>query len=274
MNTIQSIVLGAVQGFAEFLPISSTAHLRVIPALVGWEDPGAIWSAVVQMGTLAAVLVYFFRDLKDMFVGFCVGVWRREPAGTFHSRLAWLLIFATLPIGVAGLLFEHAIETTLRSLWVVSAALAGLALLLALAEWVGTRRRTIQEMGWLDGLIVGIAQALSLIPGSSRSGVTLTAGLFVGMKRTDAARFSFLLSVPAVAASGVYELLKLVKAGGFGEVSSGLLFGTLTAFVSGLLAISFLMKLFQKHSTAVFVVYRFCLAGLIVVLLSQRILVP
>ena len=260
--------MGLVQGLTEFLPISSTAHLRVVPALVGWEDPGAAYSAVVQLGTLAAVLVYFFKDLWKMAAAWGRGIINRRPFEDHYSKLAWILIVGTVPIGVIGLIFQHQIETTLRSLWVVACALIGLALLLALAEALGKRRRDMGQIGWLDGIVIGCAQALALIPGASRSGVTITAGLFTGLNRADAARFSFLLSVPAVAASGLYEMYALSKLP-MGDVSwLSVFLGTLAAAISGYLAIAGLIRFLQKRSTLVFIVYRILLGGAIIGLLA------
>jgi undecaprenyl-diphosphatase len=273
MDPLQSIVLGLVQGLTEFLPISSTAHLRVVPALLGWQDPGAAYSAVVQLGTLAAVLIYFFKDLLQMAAAWGRGIVRRRPFEDQKSKMAWILIAGTVPIGVLGLIFQHPIETTLRSLWVVACALIGLALLLALAEALGKRRGDMQHIGWFDGMVIGCAQALALIPGASRSGVTITAGLFCGLNRADAARFSFLLSVPAVAASGIYEMVKLAKTP-MGEVSwLSILLGTLAAAVSGYLAIAGLIRFLQRRSTLVFIVYRVLLGGAIIGLLASGVLI-
>jgi undecaprenyl-diphosphatase len=274
MDILQGIVLGVVQGLTEFLPISSTAHLRVVPALLGWEDPGAAYSAVVQLGTLAAVLVYFAKDLVGLTVAWFRGLFRGKPFEEPAAKMAWILILGTIPVGVLGLAFQHSIETTLRSLWVVAFALIGLALLLALSEKVGRKQRTRDQIGWTDGILIGLAQALALIPGASRSGVTITAGLFVGLTRADAARFSFLLSVPAVAASGAYEAWKLAS-GELGEVSwASVIVATVAAAVSGYVAIAGLIRFLQKRSTLVFILYRIGLGSIILVLLACHVLVP
>ncbi|MBN2495323.1 MAG: undecaprenyl-diphosphatase UppP [Deltaproteobacteria bacterium] len=272
MDPFQAIILGLIQGLTEYLPISSTAHLRVVPALVGWPDPGAAYSAVVQLGTLLAVVVYFFRDLVAMAASFFRCLWRRKPFAETEARLAWLIAIGTVPVGVCGLVFQEAIETSLRSLWVVSAALGGLALLLGLAEWRGKRGLDMQQLGWLGGLLIGLAQALALIPGASRSGVTITAGLFVGLKRADAARFSFLLSVPAVAASGLYELSSLARSSPAGVPWLAVALGTAAAAASGYAAIAFLLRFLQKRSTAVFIAYRLLLGGAIATLLGFGVL--
>jgi undecaprenyl-diphosphatase len=272
VDPFQSIVLGITQGLTEYLPISSTAHLRVVPALVAWPDPGAAYSAVVQLGTLLAVIVYFFRDLMRMAAAFFRGIARGKPFAETDARLAWLVLAGTLPVGVVGLLFQDAISTSLRSLWVVAAALAALAIVLGLAEWLGKRQREMSQIGWLDGLVIGFAQALALIPGASRSGVTITAGLLMGLKRADAARFSFLLSVPAIAASGLYELYVLAKLSPTGVPWLEVGLGTAMAAISGYVAIAFLMKFLQRHSTLVFIVYRLLLGGAIAVLLATGLL--
>jgi undecaprenyl-diphosphatase len=260
MDHWQSLVLGLVQGLTEFLPVSSTAHLRVMPALLGWPDPGAAWSAVIQLGTLAAVLVYFARDVGRILAAFLKGVFNGHPFRDEQSRLGWILILGTAPIAAAGLLFEDAIEGALRSLWVVAAALAGFAALLLVAEIFASRHRTLREVTWLDGLIVGAFQALALVPGASRSGVTLSGGFFLGFSRADAARLSFLLSIPAVALSGAYELWKLLR-GDLGPVElTSMVLGAAAAFASGLAAIAALMWLLRTHSTAPFIVYRILLA--------------
>lgn len=274
MDFLQSIVLGVVQGLTEFLPISSTAHLRIVPALAGWRDPGAAYSAVVQIGTLLAVLVYFYRDLVTLAVAWAKGLVSKKPFEDPYSRLAWMIAAGTLPIGVCGLWFQDAIESTLRSLWVVSFALIGLAVVLGLAELVGSRRKSLSQIGWVGGVFIGCMQALALIPGASRSGVTITAGLFAGLKRADAARFSFLLSVPAVAASGLYELMHLAESGVGSVMWSSIIVATLTAFGSGYLAIAGLIHFLKKRSTLVFIAYRLILGVLIIVLMKNEIISP
>ncbi len=272
MDLLQGVVLGVIQGLTEFLPISSTAHLRIFPALVGWPDPGAAFSAVVQLGTLLAVLAYFRRDIWQMARAWGRGVISRHPWADTHSRLAWLIILGTVPIGVAGLFFEKSIEHQLRSLWVVAGALVALALILFAAELIGRRRRGLEEISLLDAAVIGLAQALALVPGASRSGVTITAGLFVGLRRADAARFSFLLSVPAVAASGLYEAIKLLRMPALEANWTQVTAATISAAVSGYLAIAWLMRLLQKHSTAIFIAYRVALGLAIVLLLSFGVL--
>jgi undecaprenyl-diphosphatase len=277
MDFLQAIALGLIQGLTEFLPISSTAHLRVVPALAGWADPGTAVSAVIQLGTLLAVLVYFLGDLLVLVKAWGKGILTRQPTADPKARLAWILILGTVPIGVAGLIFQDWIETSLRSLWLIAATLIGLGLLLGWAELAGRREKTLEKMGWFDGLLIGLAQALALIPGVSRSGITITTGLFRGYQRADAARFSFLLSVPAVALSGCYELYKLL-AGKLGAIPSDLwgplVVATLVAAISGYLAIAGLLRYLQRRSTAVFIVYRLVFGSAILALLFFGVLQP
>ena len=273
MGLLHAVVLGIVQGVTEFLPISSTAHLRIIPELLGWPDAGAAYTAMIQLGTVAAVIVYFWGDLVRLTGAFVQGLLRGEPLGTQDARLAWFVLVGSLPIGILGLLFKHHIETSLRSLYIIALAMVGLALVLLLAERIAAHKRTLSEMTWKDGIIIGLCQAVALIPGSSRSGTTLTGGLALGFRREDAARYSFLLSVPATAAAGLFEMRHLVRSG---EPFTGfdVVVGTVVAFVSGILAIAWLLRFLRTKSTLVFVVYRLLLGGLPLVLLGTGRLSP
>lgn len=273
MSIIEAIVLGTVQGLTEFLPVSSTAHLRVVPALLGWQDPGAPFTAVTQIGTLAAVLVAFRADLVRLLTAGVRETLRGRPFGSRDSSMAWWIVFGTIPIAVCGLVFKDLIETTFRSLYVISASLVILSLLLVAAERVSKRVRGEAELTLLDTLLIGVAQAVALIPGASRSGTTITAGLFLNMKRESAAAFSFLLSVPAVALSGVYQLYKL-RDTLVSEFGVALLVATVVSGVVGFLAIEFLLRYLRTHSTYVFVVYRIVLAGVLLALLSAGIVQP
>jgi len=267
MGLLRAVVLGIVQGVTEFLPISSTAHLRIVPELLGWPDAGAAYTAIIQLGTVAAVIVYFWRDLVRLARAFVEGLLHGAPFGTLDARLAWYVLVGTLPIAILGLLFKHHIETSLRSLYVIAFAMVGLALLLLLAERVAAHRRTLSEMTWRDGIIIGLCQAVALIPGSSRSGTTLTGGLALGFRREDAARYSFLLSVPATTAAGLFEMRHLVRSG---EPFNGMdvVVGTAVAFVTGILAIAWLLRFLRTRSTLVFVVYRLLLGSLLLFLLG------
>ncbi|WPB78597.1 undecaprenyl-diphosphate phosphatase [Archangium violaceum] len=273
MSLLQAIVLGLVQGLTEFLPISSTAHLRIVPELFGWPDPGAAYSAVIQLGTVAAVLIYFRKDIVTLLRAFFLGLARREPFATTESRLAWFVLIGTLPIGICGLAFKKTIEGSLRSLYVISGSLIVLALILLVVERMASHKRTLDDMRWRDGLIVGLWQALALIPGSSRSGTTITGALSLGLRREDAARYSFLLSIPATSLAGIFELKHLLEATERPSTMA-LVTGTLVAFASGWAAIAWLLSYLRKRSTLIFIVYRVVLGVVLLVLLNQGILRP
>jgi undecaprenyl-diphosphatase len=276
---IQAIVLGIVQGLTEFLPISSTAHLRAVPALFGWHfqyghtmttDPGAAFTAVIQLGTSLAIIIYFWRELLHVTVAWFRGWTDSSVRGSLEYRLGWYLVLATIPVSVFGLVFSHQIETGARNLWLISAMLIGMAVVLFVAERVGKRNRDEESITTIDAAIVGGAQALALIPGTSRSGVTITAGLFRGLDRHTAARFSFLLSIPAVVLSGVYEARKIGQntSPGAGVTGVALIF----AFVVGLASISWLMRWLSQHSTMIFIYYRIGLGVLLMGLLGGGVL--
>jgi undecaprenyl-diphosphatase len=274
MTAIQAIILGLVQGFTEFLPISSIAHLRVIPALLGWPDPGAAFSAVIQLGTLAAVLAYFGRDLGVMTRAVLQGIFDGRPWKKQEARLAWFILLGTLPIGVCGFVFKRHIEGEFRSLYVISASLIVLGILLWVAEKTATFRRDVGQVGFVDSQAIGLAQALSLIPGSSRSGTTMTAAMFLGLTREAAARFSFILGIPAIAAAGLFELRDLLRPGVSGAGIPALVIGILTSAVSGYLAIDLLLRYLRTRTTHIFVWYRIGLGLLLLGLLASGVLAP
>ncbi len=282
MDILQAIILGIVQGLTEFLPISSTAHLRIVPALLGWSDPGAAFTAVIQIGTLAAVLIYFYQDILRISGATVNALVTRKFLDTEDARMGLMMILATVPIVVAGVLFKSWIETTLRSLYVISAAMIALALALMLAEWLvhrrqltGEKQRELSDLTFLDGTVVGLAQCIALIPGSSRSGVTITGGLFLGMTRETAARFSFLLSLPSVFAAGIYQLIKEREA----LLSSqenvvSLVVATLVSGVVGYASIAFLLGYLKKNSMYLFIVYRIALGAMLLALIAVGKLQP
>src|ERR687886_421428 len=206
MDAFQAIVLGIVQGLTEFLPISSSGHLRIVPAFFGWEDPGAAFTAVVQIGTMAAVLLYFRRDLWRIASAWVRSLRDPEERRTLDARLGWYIILGTIPISVLGLAFKDPIETEFRSLTLIGTTLIVFGLVMLLAEKVSRRERELDSLTVRDGVVIGCAQALALVPGVSRSGATISAGLFLNFDRAAAARYSFLLSVPAVVLSGLFEL--------------------------------------------------------------------
>jgi undecaprenyl-diphosphatase len=273
MSLIEAIVLGLVQGLTEFLPISSTAHLRIVPELLGWQDPGAAYSAVIQLGTVAAVLIYFRGDLVKLTAAFFQGLARRQPFATLESRLAWFVLVGTLPIGIFGLAFKKHIESSLRSLYIISTSLIVLALILFVVERVASHQRTVADMRWKDAIIIGLWQSVALIPGSSRSGTTLTGALSLGLRREDAARYSFLLSIPATTLAGVFELKHLLEAE-TRPSTVALVTGTIVAFASGWAAIAWLLRYLRTRSTMIFIVYRVALGLVLIGLLQAGILKP
>lgn len=273
MSILEAVVLGIFQGLTEFLPVSSTAHLRIVPALFGWNDPGAPFTAVTQIGTLIAVLVYFRSDIIRYSRAFTTGLLKGTPFVSHDSRLAWWMLFGTVPIIVCGLAFKDLIETSFRSLYVISGSLLVVSGFLVLAEKRSSFRRDTATVGLADSLIIGMAQALALVPGVSRSGATITAGMFRQLNRASAAEFSFLLSIPAVALSGVYQLYKLRHALG-SELGVGLLVAVVVSGVVGYLSIEFLLRYLRSHSTYLFVLYRVALALLILALLRADVIQP
>ncbi len=269
MSLIEAIVLGITQGLTEFLPISSTGHLRIIPAFAGWEDPGAAFTAVTQLGTMAAVLLYFRHDLVRIARAWLRSVRDREARRELDARLGWYIVLGTIPIGIFGILFKDQIETGARDLYLIGVTLILLGLVLLVADRTGKRNRSIEQIQTRDGFLMGMAQALALIPGVSRSGSTITAGLFLGLDRTAAARFSFLLSIPAVVLSGLLELGSIVS-GEEGQHTGAteLLVATVLAFVTGYLSIAFLLRWLTSHSMDIFVIYRVALGILVLILVS------
>jgi undecaprenyl-diphosphatase len=267
MNALQAIVLGLVQGLTEFLPISSSGHLRIVPALLGWEDPGAAFTAVIQLGTMAAVLLYFRRDLWKIATS-----WVRELRLPYRKRsheanLGWFIIIGTIPIGIFGLAFSNQIESGARSLTLIGCALILFSFVMLVAERVATRARPIEDLDARDGLFIGVAQALALIPGVSRSGATISAGLLRGFDRAAAARYSFLLSIPAVVISGLFEARHIGDPGG--APIGPTLIATLLAFVSGYVAIAWLLRYLASHTLTIFVIYRLVLGVLVLGLVAS-----
>ncbi len=270
MDAVQAIVLGIVQGLTEYLPVSSTAHLRIVPAFMGWEDPGAAFTAVTQLGTMAAVLLYVRHDLWRIARMWTASLRRPELRSQLDARMGWYILLGTIPIGIFGLVFSDQIESGARSLYLMGTTLIVLGLLLLFAERVAKRDRAIDKITRRDGILIGIAQACALVPGVSRSGATITAGLFLGFDRASAARYSFLLSVPAVVLSGVFELRKIGEEGGAGFGPT--LVATLCAFVVGYASIAFLLRWLARHSTGVFVAYRVVLGALVIALAASGVI--
>ena len=269
VNAVQAVVYGLVQGLTEFLPVSSSGHLRLFQA---WMNPDVdqagftAFTAVIQLGTTVAVVLYFWRELVHIAVAWLRGLFDRDGRDSLEYRMGWYLILATIPVGVFGLVFSHQIETGARNLWVLSVALIVMALVLLVAERRGSRARDEEEINTKDAIAVGTAQALALIPGVSRSGATITAGLFRGLDRVAAARFSFLLSIPAVVASGLFEARKIGEGNAPGVGVT--LVATLIAFVVGLASIAWLLRYVARHSTYIFIGYRIALGIFVIILLA------
>ena len=267
MDWIQALVLGIVQGLSEFLPISSTAHLRIVPLLLGWHDPGTEFSAVIQLGTLVAVLLYFRHDVWQLSKAAIKSMLKREPLGTAESRMAWGIVAGTIPVVVLGLGLKDFIKNDARELWVIGTALIVLAIFLYLAERLSPRNRDIKQLSFLQIQWIGLTQALALIPGCSRSGSSIMGGLMVGLNREAAARFSFLLGLPAIFGSGFYELKELIELRISTEVFLNLTIGITAAFVTGYISIEILLRFLRNHGTLVFVIYRIVLGSVILLFL-------
>jgi undecaprenyl-diphosphatase len=267
VSALEAIVLGIVQGLTEFLPISSTAHLRIVPAFLGWEDPGTAFSAVVQIGTMAAVLIYFRADLWRILRTWFASLRQPELRSELDARMGWYIGLGTIPIAVLGFIFKDQIESGGRDLYLIGTTLIVLGIVLLVADRVSLRKRDIEDLDSRDAVVLGLAQAAALVPGVSRSGATITAGLFRGFSREAAARYSFLLSVPAVVASGLFELRHIGGEGAAGTVPT--IVATLAAFVVGYAAIAWLLRWLVSHSLTVFVVYRVALGALVLVLTAS-----
>jgi undecaprenyl-diphosphatase len=282
LSILEAIFLGIIQGITEFLPISSTGHLTVagkLMNLISEENPEhwTAFIAIIQLGTLFAVLIYFWNDLinivKDFFRD---NVFKRVRYSeqNINSKLGWLIIIGTIPVVVIGLGFKDIIEGAFtKNLYVIASSLIGLAIILAVAEKVAKFKKDLKDISIIDSLIIGTAQAVSLIPGSSRAGTTITAGLFVGLKREAAARYSFLLSVPAILASGLLQLYEALKFVDQSMVIS-LIISTIVSAISGYLAIDFLLKYLRKNTTFIFVYYRIGLGIFIIILLLNNVIQP
>ncbi|WP_410643718.1 undecaprenyl-diphosphate phosphatase [Amycolatopsis sp. lyj-346] len=273
MSWFEALVLGLVQGLTEFLPISSSAHLRIVAALAGWDDPGAAFTAVTQIGTELAVIIYFGpkigKILRAWFFSLSKPEWRRDP----DARLGWLIIVGSLPIVVLGLVLQDQIDSAFRDLRITATVLIVFGLILLVADRIGKQERTLDDLTVRHGLGFGFAQALALIPGVSRSGGTTSAGLLLGYTRSEAAEYSFLLALPAVFGSGVYKLKDI----GSGDVPAQwgpTILATLVAFGVGYIVIAWLMAYIKKRSFVPFVVYRLALGVLLFVLIFTGALDP
>jgi undecaprenyl-diphosphatase len=270
VSWLQALVLGLVQGLTEFLPISSSAHLRISSELLFNADAGASFTAVTQLGTEAAVLIYFAKDIWRLVRTWFRGMFDAAARRSADYRIAWLVILGSLPIGVLGFFFRDQVRTSARNLWLIGTVLVVFALVLAAAERWGAQQRQVNQLSLRDGIIMGGAQALALIPGVSRSGATITAGLSLGLSREAATRYSFLLAIPAVVASGVFSIPDVLDRGGAGLQPSvpQMVVATLVAFVVGYASIAWLLRWVAHHSVYVFVAYRVLLGAATLAMLA------
>jgi undecaprenyl-diphosphatase len=269
VSWFEAIVLGIVQGLTEFLPISSSAHLLILSQFFGWDDPGAAFTAVTQIGTEMAVIIYFRREIGAILRAWARSITDADARHDPDARIGWLVLIGTIPIAVLGFLFKDQIETIARNLWLVSITLILFGVLLGVADALGARVKTERDLTVRDGILYGLAQSLALIPGVSRSGASITAGLAMGYTRAAAARYAFLLAIPAVLASGLFEARKI----GDQTVAWGpTLLATVIAFSVGLAVIAWLMKWLTTRSYLPFVLYRICLGLLVMLLLAFGVL--
>jgi undecaprenyl-diphosphatase len=271
ISWLEAIVLGLVQGITEFLPISSSAHIFVVSQLLGWQDPGAAFTAVSQIGTELAVIVFFRRDIARIISAWAQSLFKPALRSGIDARMGWYIIVGTIPIAVIGLIFSHQIETAARNLWLVSGTLIGFGIILGVADALGRHRLALANLNAKDGILFGLGQALALIPGVSRSGATISTGLMLGYTREAAARYAFLLAIPAVVASGLYEATKI---GSDPTVEWGpTILATVIAFVTGFAVIAWLLRWVTTRSYLPFVIYRIALGLLLIILLLTGVLV-
>jgi undecaprenyl-diphosphatase len=272
LDFLKAVVLGLIQGLTEFLPISSSAHLRILPEWFGWGDPGAAFTAVIQIGTELAVLIYFRHDIWRIGSTWVRSLFQPEFRGHLDARMGWYVIVGSLPIVVLGVLFKDVIERDLRNLWLIATMLIVLGLILGVADRVGSQQRGVKHLTMRDGVLMGLAQAAALVPGVSRSGATISMGLFLGLHREAATRFAFLLAIPAVVGAGLFELQEIPH--GHNDYGWGpTIVATVVSFLVGYAAIAWLLRYVSTHSYTPFVIYRVALGLLTLGLLSAGVLV-
>jgi undecaprenyl-diphosphatase len=273
MGWLEALVLGIVQGLTEFLPISSSAHQSIVGQFFGGRDPGAAFTAVTQLGTETAVLLFFRRDIILIVKSWALSLIGRLPRDNPEARMGWLVIIGSVPIVILGLLFQDAIDHALRNLWITAAMLGGFGLVIGLVDRVARNVRPLESLTWRDGILFGLAQSLALIPGVSRSGATITAGLALGYRREAATRYSFLLAIPAVLGSGLFKLADIANdpvPPAWGPIA----LATVVAFAIGYVVIAWLLRYISTHNFRPFVIYRIGLALVVVVLLLTGVLSP
>jgi undecaprenyl-diphosphatase len=255
MDLFQAIILGIVQGATEYIPVSSSAHLVLTPWLLGWPDASFAFEVLVQWGTLVGVFVFFWQDIMAIVKGVLTGLLQRQPLGTVEARLGWLVVAATIPAVILGLLFKDFFEAMYSSPAAAGGLLIFTAILLVAAERYGQRLKTLEQLGWLDAVIIGLWQAGAMLPGISRSGATIGGAVLRGFNRTDAARFSFLMSIPALLGAGVIALKDLLDSGSLAAELPAITVGFIAAAISGYLCIRWLLHYLQRHSLVVFAGY-------------------
>ena len=273
MDWLQALILGLVQGLTEFLPISSSAHLSIVGQLLGGVDPGSAFTAISQLGTEAAVIIYFRRDIWAIIKNWCLALVGRIPRDDPEARMGWLVIIGSIPIVVLGLLFQDEIDFALRNLWITTAMLAGFGIIIGVADHFARNQRELTQLTWRHGIWFGLAQSLALIPGVSRSGATIAAGLALGYKREAAAKYAFLLAIPAVVGSGLFKLAD-VSSDPVEPAWGPIILATVVAFFVGLAVIHWLLRYISTHNFLPFVIYRLALAVVVAVLLLTGVLEP
>jgi undecaprenyl-diphosphatase len=270
-DLLKAVVLGVIQGLTEFLPISSSAHLRIFPELFGWGDPGAAFTAVVQIGTELAVLIYFWRDIWRIASTWLKSLVRPEYRGQLDARMGWFIILGSVPIVILGIALKDTIETEFRSLWIIGTMLIVMGIVLGIADKVGSTEKTLKQLTLRDAIFMGLAQALALIPGVSRSGATLSMGRFLGYDRETATRYAFLLAIPAVIGAGVFQLKDIPN----GENLYGwgpTIVATIVSFIVGYAAIAWLLRYVTTHSYTPFVIYRIALGAATLALVATGVI--
>jgi undecaprenyl-diphosphatase len=273
MGWLEALVLGIVQGLTEFLPISSSAHQSIVGQFFGGRDPGAAFTAITQLGTEAAVIIFFRKDIWLIIRNWFGSLTGRVPRNDPEARMGWLVILGSIPIVVLGLLFQDAIDSSLRNLWITAAMLGGFGIVIGVADRLARNVRPLESLTWGHGVIFGLAQCLALIPGVSRSGATIAAGLTLGYKREAAARYSFLLAIPAVVGSGLFKLAD-ISSDPVRPAWGPILLATVIAFLIGYAVIAWLLRYISTHNFLPFVIYRIALALVVVVLLVTGVLTP
>lgn len=270
MDFIRAVVLGVIQGLTEFLPISSSAHLAIFPKFFGWDDPGAAYTAVIQIGTELAVLLYFWRDIWTIGSGWVRGLFSAEARQENEWRMGWFVIIGSLPIVALGLLLQDAIDRDFRNLWVIGTTLIVLGVVLGIAERIGRKSSPIENLTMKHAILLGLAQAGALVPGVSRSGATISMGLFLGYERAAATRYAFLLAIPAVVGAGIFKLKDISGDNAYGTGPT--IVGTVVSFVVGLAVIHWLLKYVSSHSYTPFVIYRIGLGSLVLILVGAGVI--